>query len=264
MIPFHVTQDQLRQFENDGYLIVPGLFDAEEMDLLLKIGKADRELATGARDRLDAQGNRSRLALRNELSDTMYSAIVRCRRLVDAMETMLGGEVYHWHHKMMMKEPRVGGAWEWHQDFGYWYKNNFCLFPDMASAMIAVDRATRANGCLQVIQGSHRMGRIEHQMSGEQVGADMERVSAVLQRLPLVHVEMEPGSVCFFHGNLLHRSDKNTSDAPRWTLICCYNRASNDPYQDSNHPRYHKLDKWPDEKVKELGRRQWAQLQALV
>ncbi len=57
---------------------------------------------------------------------------------------------------MMLKEPFVGGAWEWHQDYGYWYKNG-CLLPHMASCLIAVDRATKANGCLQILKGSHEM-----------------------------------------------------------------------------------------------------------
>ena len=93
------------------------------------------------------------------------------------MEAFLGGEVYHYHSKMILKEPRVGGAWEWHQDYGYWYQNG-CLFPDMASCLIAIDPATRANGCLQVLRGSHRMGRIEHGRFGGQTGADPERVEA--------------------------------------------------------------------------------------
>jgi len=42
---------------------------------------------------------------------------------------LLGEEVYHYHSKMMLKEPQVGGAWEWHQDYGYWYKNQF-MFPN--------------------------------------------------------------------------------------------------------------------------------------
>ena len=50
----------------------------------------------------------------------------------------MGDEPYHYHSKMSIKEPRVGGAWNWHQDYGYWYLNG-CLFPDMASAFIAVD-----------------------------------------------------------------------------------------------------------------------------
>ena len=65
---------------------------------------------------------------------------------------VLGGEVYHYHSKLMLKEPFVGGAWEWHQDYGYWYQNG-CLFPWMASCLIALDPATRANGCLQVLKG---------------------------------------------------------------------------------------------------------------
>jgi ectoine hydroxylase-related dioxygenase (phytanoyl-CoA dioxygenase family) len=156
---------------------------------------------------------------------------------------------------MILKEPWVGGAWEWHQDYGYWYQNG-CLFPHLASCMIAVDRATRANGCLQVIRGSHHMGRVEHGKIGDQTGADPERVQGALERLELVHCELEPGAAVLFHGNTLHRSDQNTSAQPRWALICCYNAARNDPYKESRHPRYSYLEKWPDEQVKETGRRQ--------
>ena len=83
------------------------------------------------------------LVVENELpEDSIYSAVVQAEPLVKAMESLLGDEVYHYHHKMILKEPRVGGAWTWHQDYGYWY-NNGCLLPDMASCMFAVDRATR-------------------------------------------------------------------------------------------------------------------------
>jgi ectoine hydroxylase len=250
---FEITDDQLAAYERDGYLIVPGLFDETEMQLLLDIAKSDQELSQGASDRLDAQGAVTRLSLRNDLGDDIYSAIVRSERMVHTMEKLLDGEVYHYHHKMMLKEPRVGGAWEWHQDYGYWYDNG-CLFPTMASAMVSVDRAMRANGCLQVIPGSHHMGRINHGKVGGQTGADMERVDAALERLPLVYVELEPGDTVFFHGNLLHRSDQNLSEHARWTLVCCYNAARNNPYKESRHPRYSKLEVWPDERVAELGR----------
>jgi ectoine hydroxylase-related dioxygenase (phytanoyl-CoA dioxygenase family) len=168
------------------------------------------------------------------------------------MQNLLGDEVYHYHHKMMLKEPKIGGAWEWHQDYGYWY-NNGCLFPDMASCLIAVDRATKANGCLQVIPGSHKMGRIEHGQTGDQTGADLQRVEMALERMNLVYCELEPGDAIFFHGNLLHRSDQNTSNDPRWSLICCYNTRHNDPYiTDGRHPNYRPLEVWPDERVTEI------------
>jgi ectoine hydroxylase len=81
----------------------------------------------------------------------------------------------------------------------------------------------------------------------------MERVQAVLERLPLVHCEMAPGDAIFFHPNLLHRSDMNRSEHPRWSMICCYNAARNDPYKDSHHPRYTPLDVVPDSRVRDVG-----------
>ncbi len=256
-----MTTSQLSQWKSDGYLLLPQLFDTEEMELLITVAKSDRQLDR-AGGRRDAQGGVSRLRLRNELADDIYSAFVRCPRLVDTTEQLLGDEVYHFHHKMMLKEPLVGGAWEWHQDYGYWYHNSACLYPDMASCLIAVDRATKDNGCLQVIRGSHNLGRIEHGLTGDQSGADLERVTAALARLELVYCELNPGDVLIFHSNLLHRSDQNRSPNPRWSLICCYNTRHNDPFKDvkGGHPRYHPLERRPDSAIKEVGRRQLAEL----
>ena len=83
---------------------------------------------------------------------------------------------------MIMKDAKVGGAWAWHQDYGYWYQNGV-LFPLLCSASIAVDPATRENGCLQVLKGSHHLGRIDHVLTGDQAGADLERVAEAQKRL---------------------------------------------------------------------------------
>jgi ectoine hydroxylase len=254
-----LTDQQRARFHDDGFLKIERLFDAEEIDLLSRIARADRTLQETAASRRDGAGGTIKLSVGNALGDDIYAAFVRCRRLVRTMETLLGDEVYHYHHKMIFKEPFTGGAWEWHQDYGYWYDIG-CLSPDMASCLIAVDRATPANGCLQVLRGSHRLGRINHGPIGDQTGADPERVAAALERLERVHVAMEPGDALFFHSNMLHRSDQNRSAEPRWAFICCYNTRHNDPYKESRHPRYTFLETWPDERIKEIGRVQWAEL----
>ena len=145
-----LTNEQVTRWNEDGYLLIPQLFGRDEIDLLLRIAKSDKEMIAKANGRKDTQGGVSKLALRNDLYDDTYSAFVRCRRVVDRMDQLLDDEIYHFHHKMMLKEPYVGGAWEWHQDYGYWYANNYCLYPDMGSCLIAIDRATKENGCLQV------------------------------------------------------------------------------------------------------------------
>lgn len=260
--PARLNSDQIAAFQRDGYVILEGLLRPREIELLRNIARADHQMQQSAASRSDGEGGAIKLVVENDVTDDIYGAIVRSRRIVDPMEQLLQDEVYHYHHKMILKEAYTGGAWAWHQDYGYWY-NNGCLFPDLASCLIAVDRATRENGCLQVLKGSHLMGRIEHGKVGDQTGADPERVNAACQRLELIHCEMEPGSAIMFHSNLLHRSDQNKSPNPRWALICCYNARHNDPYKDSRHPRYTPLEKWPDEKVLEVAEQEWSRLSAV-
>jgi len=253
---------QIEAFTRDGYVIVPELLDQEETSLLAGIARADRRLHAARTSRTDGEGGAVELVVQNDLpTDSIYGAIVRDERIVHAMELLLGGEVYHYHHKMILKEARSGGAWAWHQDYGYWYHNG-CLFPLMASCMIAVDRATRENGCLQVLRGSHHIGRVDHGKIGQQTGADEERVNAALDVCERVFVELEPGSAVIFHCNTLHRSDQNTSEHARWAFICCYNAARNDPYKQSKHPSYTRLQKWPRERIAEIGRNQLQRLQS--
>ncbi len=103
----------------------------------------------------------------------------------------------------------------------------------MMSVMVAITDANEENGCLQVIKGSHKMGRVEHGFAGEQVGASQRYVDLALETMDLVFVEVTAGDVLFFHSNILHRSEANLSDKPRWSMISCYNRQSNIGYNDS-------------------------------
>lgn len=252
-----ISESEVRLYHEHGFVIVRRLLDAEETDLLGKSARADRILDQHSYGRADGEGGTVRLSLWNHPTDTIYGMIARCESIVGSMERLLDGQVYHYHSKMIMKDSKTGGAWTWHQDYGYWYQNGI-LFPWMASVSIAVDGATRENGCLQVIRGSHKMGRVDHVLTGDQAGADMERVREALKRCELVYVELDPGDAVFFDANTLHRSDQNTSSNPRWSIICTYNAARNDPYKESHHPRYTPLVKVPDAAIREYGHRRFA------
>lgn len=261
---FHrLSPIQINEYRVQGFTLVRAMFQPDEIDLLRKSAKADNDLDKRSFGRADGEGGKVRLSLWNQPGDGIYGMFARCERVVRSMELLLEGEVYHYHSKMIMKDPKIGGAWAWHQDYGYWYQNG-CLFPQMASLFIAVDPCTRENGCLQVIPGSHECGRIDHILTGDQAGADMERVHEILKRLALVHVEMEPGDGLFFHGNLLHRSDQNQSDNPRWSMICCYNAERNNPYKESHHPRYTPLSVVSDARIREVGIKRFADDSSVV
>jgi hypothetical protein len=250
-----LSPQQAEEYHARGFTLARGFYSPDEIALLSRAAKEDNELDKRSFGRADGEGGVVRLSLWNHPGDGIYGMFARCEKMVRSVERLLGGEVYHYHSKMILKDAKVGGAWTWHQDYGYWYQNGI-LQPLLTSVFIAVDRSTKENGCLQVIENSHHCGRINHVLTGDQAGADKERVAEMLKRpeqYPLVYVEMEPGDALFFHANLLHRSDQNTSDHPRWSMICCYNAARNDPYKDSHHPRYTPLNVVPDSAILEAG-----------
>ena len=246
-----LSTDQVSDFQGNGFLIVRNLFDVEETGILRAAAQADSSFERHVHDIDDVDGGKAQLVLWNEAGENLWGAVARSERIVDTMEQLLNDEVYHYHSKMSIKQPHIGGAWNWHQDYGYWYQNG-CLYPDMASVFIALDPNIRENGCLKVLKGSHKMGRVDHDRYGDQTGADPERVNEAMKVMESVYVELEPGDALFLHSNLLHCSDQNTSEHQRWSLICCYNTKHNNPYKDSHHPGYQPLEKLPDNVIKKM------------
>lgn len=230
-----LSASQKNQYDQDGYLIVRNFLDAPEVALLYGLATGDNVLRNNAFEFKDQSGKHTKLTLWFTPGDDTFGLLTRSERMVHAAQTLLGeGEVCHFHSKLMQKEPKTGGAWEWHQDYGYWYKNGF-LYPDaMLSIMVALTEATKENGCLQVLKGSHKMGRFEHLFAGEQQGADMPFVEEALKICERVYVELNPGDILFFHSNLLHMSEANLSDKPRWSLISAYNLSYNVPFREKN------------------------------
>jgi ectoine hydroxylase-related dioxygenase (phytanoyl-CoA dioxygenase family) len=251
MLSGKLSETQIKDFHRNGYLIIKAFCNKQETDKLYTTAVEDNILSKNALDLNDLSGKKTRLSLWFTPGNDVFSYLTRSERMVHSVAQLLDSEspVCHFHSKLMQKEPRVGGAWEWHQDYGYWYKNQF-MFPDqLISVMIALTKADKENGCLQVIRGSHKLGRVNHGFSGEQVGADMVMVDNALRTMDLVYCELEPGDALIFHSNLLHRSEANLSDHPRWSIISCYNAQSNPAYNESSVSWKSPVDIVPDEAI---------------
>lgn len=233
----NLTSQQKAQYDKDGYLIVKNFLSKEETNLLYGLATGEDVFTSNAFDLNDQTGKRTKLTLWFTPGDDTFGLLTRSEKIVNAVKALADdkdAEICHFHSKLMQKEPKVGGAWEWHQDYGYWYKNGF-LFPDaMISVMLALTKANKENGCIQVLKGSHKMGRLEHGFAGEQQGADMPFVEQALERFERVYVEVDPGDALFFHSNILHMSEANTSDKARWSLISVYNLDYNKPFREKN------------------------------
>jgi ectoine hydroxylase-related dioxygenase (phytanoyl-CoA dioxygenase family) len=223
----YLTDEAVAAYHRDGYVLLPGVFRPEEVRAMIAdIEGGGERVTTHARGKEDTTGRKARLAIWHELGEDVWAAASTCPRVVNAVRVLLGEEVAFFHGKVMLKEAGTGGAWEWHQDYGYWYNQGFA-FPRLISAFAALDAATKENGCLQVLRGSHRLGRLDHGTVGSQTGADPARIGQIENLFERVYVEMEPGSVLFFHSNLLHMSGPNDSPRHRRSFIMCYNALAN-------------------------------------
>lgn len=249
-----ISPAQKAQYDEDGYLVLKNFFDKDEVQKLYAYATHDDALLGNAWDFTDQSGKSTRLTLWFTPGDDMFGLMVRSEAMVNAVQALTGdGKVCHFHSKLMQKEPKVGGAWEWHQDYGYWYKNGFIYPEALISVMTALTEATKQNGCLQVLKGSHKMGRLEHNFVGEQQGADMPFVEEAMKVCERVYVELEPGDVLFFHSNILHMSEANLSDKPRWSFISAYNLSYNVPFREKSTSCITPLSTVPNEEVFESG-----------
>jgi ectoine hydroxylase-related dioxygenase (phytanoyl-CoA dioxygenase family) len=134
----------------------------------------------------------------------------------------------------MLKPAGSTGAFHWHQDYGYWYSDG-CPFPRMMSVMVALDPATRDNGCLQVLAGSQALGRLDHGRTEHESAADQERVALLAGRFEHRDVELAPGDALAFDCLTLHASAPNPSEGPRRALIVSFNRMDNVPVGGPGH-----------------------------
>ena len=111
---------EVARFWEDGFLIVPELFNPEEADLLHRVSKAEKH---GQPDENGVQPIMWLFSTHDAADkEDIFNAIVHSRRMVDTMMRLLGDEVYVYHYKMAMKtkeNPAAGrnNEWVWHQDY---------------------------------------------------------------------------------------------------------------------------------------------------
>ena len=236
-----LTDAQLRRFDDEGYLFLPGVFDPSETALLLHEAHAifacDRKEVVRERD-----GRTARTAFAAQHYNEAYRRLGRHPRLVRPVEQILGGEVYMHQFKINAKAAFDGDVWQWHQDYGVWSRDD--LMPECRAMNVALflEDVTEFNGALTFIPRSHREGTLE-------AGHDVETTSyplwtidnATIARLVgkggLVAPKGRAGSVVLFNGNLVHGSPSNMSPFDRTIVYLSLCRVD-------NHIRRFKRPEW--------------------
>lgn len=227
--PRTLSDEQIEGFCTDGYLLCRGLLTPAHLDRIHGVYRRahERALATGATFRDgpaqydleqigEADGDR-RPDLRKVQEifrvDPDFRAVFSSDRILDIVADLIGDSIYYHSSKLMCKPGHGGRRKPWHQDWAYWPD----MDPKQVTVWAAIDPATRANGCMQVLPGSHQAGALPHHR-----GEDFMIDESGIDRARVRHVEMDPGDVLFFNVLLLHASDPNHSPAARLASIVDY------------------------------------------
>ncbi len=178
-----------------------------------------REEIAGFRGRLEAveraTGGPLGGQMRNKphLLFTWADAIVRDARILDAVEDLLGPDLFCWSSSFFTKEARDPAFVSWHQDATYWGLSD----PDVVTAWVAFSDSQVDNGCMRVMPGTHLHAQLPHKDTfaegnlltrGQEVQVDVDPSKAV-------DVLLQPGEMSLHHVLLVHGSDPNTSDRRR-------------------------------------------------
>ncbi len=216
-----VRDAQLAAYREHGFVVVPRLFGAETCARWVTHSEA---IAHGQvppapgllvmRDVMVAKGAvapGSRLEAIAKLQDFENDPVlwpyVTDEHLLAHVERFVGSEVFSLHTMLVNKPPHVDGRHPLHQDLLYF---PFRPADRIVGAWTALERATRENGCLVVVPGSHRGELRPHEnLDWEWVNPAYWGARGVGPDAPRVHLEMETGDTVFFHPLLLHGSGRN-------------------------------------------------------
>ena len=143
-------------------------------------------------------------------------------RVLECVRALIGPDVMSITTNVINKPPGVDGRHALHQDLLY-----FALRPADAivGAWTPFAPATRQNGCLCVIPGSHRGALRKHADPGWEYVNKYFFAAEGVDLEARVHVEMEPGDTLFFHPLLLHGSGRNRSEGFRRAITVHYART---------------------------------------
>ncbi len=214
-----LTDSQLQQFDQEGYVFLPDAFPAAEAAVLR--AAADTVYAMDRKEVVrEKDGKTARTAFAAHTFNEAFRRLGRHPRLIGPVKQILGGDVYMHQYKVNAKAAFNGDVWQWHQDYGTWSRDD--LMPDSRAMNIAVflDDVTEFNGALMFIPRSHRKGVIEAGHDLETTSyplwtIDEETITRLVAEGGIVSPKGKAGSVILFHGNLVHCSPSNMSPFDR-------------------------------------------------
>lgn len=210
----------LSAFETEGYVRVPQLVAAEELELLRRIADntLHRQLEAWSGSQRHAPGTPALYWL--ELNE-WFTYYLRRSRLLESTrafaEAAFGADSDRWFFglRLFIKPAFVGAETPIHQD----EPHRVAAVPGRTfNAWLGLDPAELESGALQYVPRTHQSGLLRHRPvdgPGREVG---ERFVGELPADPIT-LSCKPGDVVFHHGRVLHGAHPNRSPRARRAVV---------------------------------------------
>ena len=236
-----LSQQQLDEFEQKGFLFEPDFLGGEELARLREELKAllDNDAYRGKDYSIvEPSGKEIRSLFAVHYLSRVFAHLANDERLVGRARQILGGESYVHQSRINYKPGFEGKGFNWHSDFETWHAEDG--MPDMhaVSASIVLTDNHEFNGPLMLIPGSHRVfvpcigetpdNNHEKSLQKQEIGVpSQEALRQLIDRNGIEAPKGSAGGLLLFDCNTLHGSNANMSPDPRSNAFFVYNRVDN-------------------------------------
>jgi len=231
-----IGEAELRHYQEQGYVVIPGALDAATMAALQArtdhyVESARGKLASDAVHDLE-DSHRSDAPRVRRIKDPcsldgLYYRVARHPAILAAATRLVGPDLRYHHSKINIKAAGYGAAIEWHQDWAFYPHTN----DSVLAVGIAIDGCDLENGPLMVLPGSHRGLVHDHHVAGRFCGA-IDPDASGLDFSRAVSLVAPAGSITLHHARLVHGSAANRSPRPRRLMFLGYAAADAWPLTD--------------------------------
>jgi ectoine hydroxylase len=255
-----LSQSQLEQYQQEGYLVIENYFSRAELELLQT--ELPYTFAQDSERTIREKSGAVRSVFASHLDNEIFKCYVRLARLIEPARQILGSDVYIHQFKINAKVALEGEQWEWHQDFLYWHKEDRMPEPRVLTAVLFIEEVNEFNGPMLVIPGSHLDGMIDVDVHEKYrrpaangnaaqpawaptLTADLKYkiekqiLLQLMNNRSIKSITGPAGTLMFFHGNMFHASSNNLSPWDRISIFASYNSVANAPQVNaSSRPLY--------------------------
>ena len=205
-----LTSEQIEQYREEGYTIPAYRLPSETVAAI----KADHARLI---ERLPQFSDYCGALLMYDFGFLNYA---KNPDILDMVEQLIGPDIALWNSSLFAKPARVGTRTPWHQDGKYWPIRPLAT----CTVWMALDDATRENGCLRFLPGTHKTRQLapHHFNDAEDIALPLELDAELVDESKAVDIVLEAGQMSLHDVYLAHGSEANKSDIPRRGMTLRY------------------------------------------